>query len=300
MAKIIAPVITVLDQNEKPDYEGNKKVIDFLIEGGLDGILVLGSAGEFPNLNVQDKLEFFRFYAMYTADRVELLAGTGCVSYQDTLTLSRAVCEMGYTAPIVICPYYFHMDQEQIFHYYDRLAKDLGSNFYLYNYPQRSGCNIEPDTVRRLVEANPNIIGMKDSVREPAHTNLVCRAVEGHNFSVYSGFDDQFLQNLTAGGCGNIGGFANIVPELWSDLVRAVNKMDFKRTMALHHLIQKLMPLFEMDKSCSMLFKKLLIHRGLDISGVSVCPFEFISEEVCNRAFVLLDRVLEEYRALYA
>ena len=77
MAKIIAPVVTIFNEEEKPDYAGNKKVIDFLIEGGLDGILVLGSAGEFPDLNEQERLDFFRFYAEYVNGRVELLAGTG-------------------------------------------------------------------------------------------------------------------------------------------------------------------------------------------------------------------------------
>ena len=75
MAKIIAPVVTIFNEEEKPDYAGNKKVIDFLIEGGLDGILVLGSAGEFPDLNEQERLDFFRFYAEYVNGRVELLAG---------------------------------------------------------------------------------------------------------------------------------------------------------------------------------------------------------------------------------
>ena len=74
MAKIIAPVVTIFNEEEKPDYAGNKKVIDFLIEGGLDGILVLGSAGEFPDLNEQERLDFFRFYAEYVNGRVELLA----------------------------------------------------------------------------------------------------------------------------------------------------------------------------------------------------------------------------------
>lgn len=124
MAKIIAPVVTIFNEEEKPDYAGNKKVIDFLIEGGLDGILVLGSAGEFPDLNEQERLDFFRFYAEYVNGRVELLAGTGCIRYADTLALSNAVYELGYT-PMVISPYYFEMDQEKLFVYYDRLAKDV-------------------------------------------------------------------------------------------------------------------------------------------------------------------------------
>lgn len=243
MAKIIAPVVTIFNEEEKPDYAGNKKVIDFLIEGGLDGILVLGSAGEFPDLNEQERLDFFRFYAEYVNGRVELLAGTGCIRYADTLALSNAVYELGYT-PMVISPYYFEMDQEKLFVYYDRLAKDVKGDLYLYNFPPRTGHSIAPETIRRLIDANSNIIGLKDSVSTPGHTNMVCRAVEGKPFTVYSGFDDQFLSNIANnGGGGCIGALSIIVPEIWSSLVKAANEKDFDRTFALYHLIQKLMPI---------------------------------------------------------
>ena len=67
MCRIVTPVVTAFDKNEKPDYEANKKIIDFLIEGGVDGILVLGSSGEFTGMSKEEKYNFFRFYADYTA-----------------------------------------------------------------------------------------------------------------------------------------------------------------------------------------------------------------------------------------
>ena len=298
MAKIIAPVITVFNEQEKPDYEGNKKVIDFLIEGGLDGILVLGSAGEFPDLNERERLEFFKFYAEYVNGRVELLAGTGCISYADTLALSNAVYDLGYT-PMVISPYYFELDQEKLFVYYDRLAKDVKGNLYLYNFPPRTGHSIAPETIRRLIDANPNIIGLKDSVANPGHTNMVCRAVEGKPFTTYSGFDDQFLSNIANnGGGGCIGALSIIVLEIWSSLVSAANGKDFERTFALFHLIQKLMPIYDMDTNCSLILKKLLVHRGLSISDRAVCPFNQMEPAVYQKAEKLLDGVLEEFQTL--
>ncbi len=298
MAKIIAPVVTIFNQEEKPDYAGNKKVIDFLIEGGLDGILVLGSAGEFPDLNEQERLDFFRFYAEYVNGRVELLAGTGCIRYADTLALSNAVYELGYT-PMVISPYYFEMDQEKLFVYYDRLAKDVKGDLYLYNFPPRTGHSIAPETIRRLIDANPNIIGLKDSVSTPGHTNMVCRAVEGKPFTVYSGFDDQFLSNIANnGGGGCIGALSIIVPEIWSSLVKAANERDFDRTFALYHLIQKLMPIYDMDTNCSLILKKLLVHRGLEISDRAVCPFNQMNAAIYQSAADLLDSVLAEYRSI--
>lgn len=194
------PVVTVFDEKEKPDYEGNKKVIDFLIEGGVDGILVLGSSGEFTGLTKQEKHDFFKFYADYTAGRTKLYAGTGSLNFEDTVALSNEVNEMGYEGAMVIGPCYYALDQEKIFVYYDTLAKSIKGNLYIYNFPARSGHSIAPETLKKLVENNTNIKGLKDSVSEPNHTNELMLAVEGHEFEMFSGFDDQFLYNLTSGG----------------------------------------------------------------------------------------------------
>ena len=298
MAKIITPVVTVFNNNEKPDYEGNKKVIDFLIQGGVDGILVLGSAGEFPNLSVDERMDFFKFYAEYVNKRVKLFAGTGCVSFDDTLRLSKSAIELGYT-PMIIGPYYFGIDQEKLFIYYDKLAKSINGEIYLYNFPPRTGHSIGPETIRKLVEANKNIVGLKDSVNEPSHTNMVFRAVEGTKFVTYSGFDNQFLENIgNNGGDGCIGALSNIVPEIWSDLVKSANKKNYNRTQAIFHLIQKLMPIYDMDTNCSLILKKLLVYRGVEINDRAVFPFNQINEEVVCKAKRLLDEVLLEYEAI--
>lgn len=298
MAKIIIPVVTVFGSDGKPDYEANKRVIDFLLSHRVDGILVLGSTGEFTELSVQEKLKFLEFYSAYVNGRVELYAGTGGITFNQTLELSNQVYDIGYRAPLVIGPFYYSMDQEKIFIYYDALAQKLQGNLYIYNYPARSGHSVSAETVRRLVEANPNIIGIKDTVSEPAHTNQLCRAMEGKSFEVFSGFDDQFLYNLAAGGAGSIGGLANVVPDIWSDLIHAANTGDLGRTVALSRLLDQLMPVYEMGSSCSLLFKKLLVHRGVDISPKAIFPFDESDDAAFVTVRVLLDRVLAEYRQM--
>lgn len=298
MCKIVVPVITVFDENEKPDYEANKKVIDFLINGGVDGILVLGSSGEFTGLTKAEKHDFFKFYADYTAGRVKLYAGTGSLNYEDTAALSNEAIEMGYEGAMVIGPSYYGLDQEKIFVYYDKLASDVKGNVYIYNFPARSGHSIEPETLKRLVEKHSNIKGLKDSVSEPNHTNLLLLAVKGHEFEMFSGFDDQFLYNLTSGGVGCIGALSNLVPELWSDLVRSVREKNFDRAMKLSGLTHELMPLYGMDSNFSLLFKKLMIHRGLEISDRAIFPFNQMAESTYKKAEALLDSVLEEYHKI--
>lgn len=296
MYKIITPVVTVFDKNEKPDFEANKKVIDFLVEGGVDGILVLGSTGEFTGLSKKEKYDFFRFYAEYTNQRVELYAGTGSTNFKETVELSNEIYSMGYVAPMVIGPYYYGLDQEKLFVFYDTLAKSLSGDLYVYNFPARTGHSIAPDTMKRLLEENKNIVGLKDSVTEPNHTNLVCRAAKGHPFLSYSGFDDQFLYNISSGGNGCIGGLSNIVPEIWSDLVAAANENDFERTIRLENLIHQLMPLYDMDSNFSLLFKKLMIKRGVDISPQAIFPFNQMDEGIYKKAEELMDLVIAQYR----
>ena len=104
MAKIIVPVVTVFGHDGKPDYEDNKKMIDYLIANHVDGILVLGSTGEFTELSVAEKKDFLSFYANYVNGRVALYAGTGCITFDQTLELSNFVYGAGYKAPLVSRP----------------------------------------------------------------------------------------------------------------------------------------------------------------------------------------------------
>lgn len=298
MCKIVTPVVTAFDQNEKPDYEMNKKIIDFLIAGGVDGILVLGSSGEFTGLTKQEKHDFLKFYIDYVAGRTKLYAGTGSLNFEDTVALSNEAIEMGYEGAMVIGPCYYALDQEKIFIYYDKLAKSVKGNLYIYNFPARSGHSINPDTLKKLVDLNPNIRGLKDSVSEPGHTNLLMIAVEGHEFEMFSGFDDQYLYNLSSGGVGCIGALSNVVPEMWSDLVRATKSKDFDRVMKLSSLIHKLMPLYNMDANFSLLFKKLMKHRGVEISDRAAFPYNQMTEDTYKKAEAILDRALEEYQKM--
>ena len=149
----------------------------------------------------------------------------------DTVALSNEVNEMGYEGAMVIGPCYYALDQEKIFVYYDTLAKSIKGNLYIYNFPARSGHSIAPETLKKLVENNTNIKGLKDSVSEPNHTN-------------------------------------------------------------------ELMPLYDMDSNFSLLFKKLMQHRGVEVLDRAIFPYNQMDEEVYKKAESLMDKVIEEYQNL--
>lgn len=298
MCEIIVPVVTVFDENEKPDFEQNKKVIDFLVEAGVDGILVLGSTGEFTVLDYEDKLQFAKEYYEYTDGRCDLYLGSNCPSFEDTVKLSNEAIKIGYNGVMVIGPYYYGTDDEKMFIYYNELAKQVDGDVYIYNFPDRSGYSISGENYAKLVKENSNIVGLKDSVLDPLHTNRLLRATEGYKTRVYSGFDDQFLYNLSTGGSGCIGGLGNLVPEIWSDLVKSTKEKDFDRTYKLSNLIHKLMPLYDLDANFSHLFKRLMATRGVDISSKSIFPYDQLSDDVFEKGKEVLDKVVQEYEQI--
>lgn len=298
MCEIIVPVVTVFDENEKPDFEENKKVIDFLVDGGVDGILVLGSTGEFTVLDYEDKLQFAKDYYDYTNGRVDLYFGSNCPSFEDTVKLSNEAIKIGYKGVMVIGPYYFGTDDEKMFIYYNELAKKVDGDIYIYNFPARSGYSISGDTYAKLVNENNNIVGLKDSVMDPLHTNRLLRSTEGKNTKVYSGFDDQYLYNLTTGGSGCIGALANLVPDLWADLIKATKEKKFEKVYELSTLIHKLMPLYDLDSNFSHLFKRLMGVRGVDISSKSIFPYNQLSEDIYEKGRKILEDVVQEYEQI--
>ena len=298
MCEIIVPVVTVFDENEKPDFEENKKVIDFLVDGGVDGILVLGSTGEFTVLDYEDKLQFAKDYYDYTNGRVDLYFGSNCPSFEDTVKLSNEAIKIGYKGVMVIGPYYFGTDDEKMFIYYNELAKKVDGDIYIYNFPARSGYSISGETYAKLVKENNNIVGLKDSVMDPLHTNRLLRSTEDKKTKVYSGFDDQFLYNLSTGGAGCIGALSNLVPDLWSDLIKATKEKNFDKVCKLSTLIHKLMPLYDLDSNFSHLFKRLMAVRGVDISSKSIFPYNQLSEEVYEKGKKILEDVIQEYEQI--
>jgi len=298
--KIITPSITVFNNEEKIDESGNKIVIDHLINNGMDGILALGSSGEFTTLSMEEKKEFFKFYYEYTDNRVELYAGTGDLKLENAVELSNYVLDLGYKAAVIVTPYYYGLNQERIYAYYDKLAKNIKGDIFIYNFPARTGNSINKDTLKNLLIENKNIKGLKDSVLDYYHTTALLRELDSDfkYFELYSGYDDQFLINIFNNGAGCIAALSNIVPEIWKDWVRAANNKDFSTLNNIQLCINKLMPLYDLDSNFSLLFKELMKHRGLDINTKSIFPFTPLDEKIIKEAKDLLDLVLKEYKSI--
>jgi 4-hydroxy-tetrahydrodipicolinate synthase len=295
-AEILVPALAILSKDGGIDLDGNRAFLEYLNGFPIDGVVALGSAGEFFSFALQDKKAYLSL--VLKEARGKALCGTGCPAMRETVDLSNWAIDSGAEGVLLIGQTYYPMDQEDVFLYYKGLADRIRGDVYLYNYPARAHMDIAPSTVRRIAEECENVVGMKESVPSFGHTRAVLDEVRGarSGFRVYSGFDDQFLDNTDYGGAGGIGGLANIVPGLWAEWAQSVRAGDREKAAGIKNRIFPLMRLYEMGTKTYGIFKHVLRRRGLSVSTASMFPFADPSEEDILAALSLVEEALGEGR----
>ena len=292
MAKYITPVVTPI-KDGKIDFESCKNLYNHLINGGVDGILILGSIGEFFALTVDQKKELIKYAYEVINDRVELIVGTTAMIYDEIVELSNYCYSIGVKSTMIIPPYYFHFNDEEIYNYYSSLATDLNGNFYLYNFPDRTGYEIPVNVIKNLAINHKNIIGIKDTISGLDHTREIIKAVKNirPDFKIYSGFDDNFLHNVLSGGDGCIAGLSNLYPTLTSKWVESVNSNNLVLANNIQVKVNKLMDIYTVGKPFVPYIKEALHIKGIIASSEATKPMPKVNENQINE----LKKIMEEY-----
>lgn len=272
-ASYITPAVTLLDGEGKPDPAANSRLYEHLIAGGVDGILVLGSIGEFFALPMEQR-RAVALNAIRTIDgRVKLLIGTASMVFEEIIPFSNECLEAGADAVIVISPYYFPLGDEEAFAFFDRVAAGVRGPVYLYNFPARTGYSLSADVVARLALAHPNIVGIKDTIPGMDHTRELIERLKPlrPDFEIYSGFDENLAANVIAGGDGCIAGLSNVYPELCAQAAHAFREGDWARAVTGQRLIQQLFALYAIGGNFIPIMKEGLGLRG--VAQNSRCTF---------------------------
>ena len=226
MAKYITPAVTPFLEDGKIDEKGAAALYEFLVKGGVDGILVFGSIGEFFAVSTEEKKKLISLAIRQINGRIPVIIGTADMILENVISLSNWSLKEGADAVIVVSPYYFKLTPDQIEEYYDRLAREIHGPLYIYNFPDRTGYTIPADVVKTLALRHKNIVGIKDTIPGMDHTRELIQAVKPvrPDFEIYSGFDENFAHNVLAGGDGCIAGLSNFAPSLCHQLAKAANE----------------------------------------------------------------------------
>lgn len=247
---IYTPIITTFNEDGSLDLESNGKLIDYLIENGVNGILFLGSIGEFFTLTHEEKKEYIQFAIKRVNKRAVAMAGTGGTAVDEVIDLTRFAEKEGADAAVVISPYYFKLDEKSLYRYYADVASSVKMPIFLYNFPDRTAVDLSPQLVLRLAKDFTNIVGIKESVDNISHTRKTINLVKPQrpDFSVLSGYDEYFIPNLMAGGDGILSGLTNIAPKYFVEMYKAFLEKDFDAMSALQKKINILMELYDVSQ----------------------------------------------------
>lgn len=218
LGRLITAMVTPFNDDMSVNYDEAAKLAEYVVGTGSDGVLVAGTTGESPTLTDEEKLELFRVVKEAVGDRAKVIAGTGNYCTRESIELTRQAEEIGVDAVLLVCPYYNRPSQEGLYRHFRAVAEATSLPVILYNIPSRTGRNIEPETVLRLANDVPNIVGIKEASGDMKQVAKIC-AEAPDRFAVWSGNDEDTIHILALGGVGVISVASHIVG---SDLKRMI------------------------------------------------------------------------------
>ncbi|MFH1814631.1 MAG: 4-hydroxy-tetrahydrodipicolinate synthase [Pseudomonadota bacterium] len=228
----LVAIVTPMHEDGSLDYPRLRGLIDFHIAQGTDGIVIVGTSGESPTVDVDEHCELIRVTVEQAAGRIPVIAGTGANSTAEAIELALRAKAMGVDACLTVVPYYNKPTQEGLYRHFRAQAEAVDVPFILYNVPGRTVADLANDTTLRLAEI-PNIVGIKDATGNlDRGVELINRAPKG--FALYSGDDASTCAFILMGGHGCISVTANVAPRLMHEMNAAALAADAVKARALN------------------------------------------------------------------
>ena len=193
------------------DYDALGRLIEFQIENGINAIVVMGTTGENATIEPEDQKKVIAYTVQKVAKRVPVIAGTGTNNTEHVLANTKAACEVGADAVLVVTPYYNKATQSGLIQHFTMVADASTVPVIMYNVPGRTGCNLLPKTVAALAE-HPNIVAVKEATGNMAQMVEIMHLC-GDKLDVYSGEDALTVPMMAMGGAGTISVLSNVVPK---------------------------------------------------------------------------------------
>lgn len=211
-------IVTPMKENLDINYDKLDELIEEQIKGGTDAIIICGTTGESATLSEKEHMDAIRFAIERTNKRIPVVAGTGSNSTATAVQLSKEAAEAGADGILLVTPYYNKATQNGLFQHYKTIAEKAKVPAILYNVPSRTGCNLAPATVAKLVKESEYIVGLKEASGDLSQVADLMYLCDG-KLDLYSGNDDQIVPLLAMGGVGVISVLSNIAPKETHDIV---------------------------------------------------------------------------------
>ena len=226
-------LVTPFNTDGSVDYQGLKKLINHLVDGGIDYLVSLGTTGETATLSKDEKKKVWEFTAEINNGRLPLVAGIGGNDTYDVAENIKTFENNKYSAVLSVSPYYSKPTQEGIYQHYKYLSEISEFPIILYNVPGRTGSNMSPETTCRLAHDFKNIIATKEASGSFEQFNSIMRDKPA-DFLLISGDDPIALPMISIGAVGVISVIGNALPKQLSDMVSLCLKGNYAEALPAH------------------------------------------------------------------
>ena len=294
----LVAIVTPMREDGALDVPRLRKLIDWHIAEGTDGVVVVGTTGESPTVDFDEHKELIRVAVEHSRGRIPIIAGTGGNSTAEAIELTASAKNAGATASLSVVPYYNKPTQEGMYRHFRKIAESADIPQILYNVPGRTVADLHNDTVLRLAEV-PGIIGIKDATASIERGSDPLRRAP-RNFAVYGGEDSTALALMLLGGHGVISVTANVAPRLMHEMCAAALVGDVKKARELNF---RLLPLHQQlfVEANPIPVKWALAQMGLiegglrlPLSPLSERCYETVREALADAGIALPLRVVEK------
>jgi 4-hydroxy-tetrahydrodipicolinate synthase len=233
------PIVTPFKNDGAVDYDSYAKLVDFQAKGGSHGIVVTGTTGEPSTLTTDERTELLKVAIAAAGKRIQVVAATGTQNHADTVAMTLAAEKAGADALLIVTPYFIRPPQRGLEAYYIDLCKRTRLPVMIYHIPGRAAVSMTADTIARIAEAAPNLVGIKHAVNDLALVSeLIVRL--GNEFRIHVGLEELSFPMVCLGAHGLMNAVGNLAPGKVAELYEATAAGDLARGKALHYELYEL------------------------------------------------------------
>lgn len=283
---VVPPIVTPVDGHENVDPAGLRRVIDYVLKGGVHGVFVNGSNGEYYGLDFDNQRLAAETAVAQVNGTVPVYVGATANTTRESIRLAKMAEEVGGDVLTVLTPMFIQPSEDELFDHFREIAAATRLPLVVYNNPARTTNSISVKLLERLVKID-QIVGIKNTSMDFSQTMKYIRAAEGRpDFGVFGGIDYYVYATLTHGGVGSVAGTANVAPALVVEIYERWAAGDHAGALAAQ---QRLIPLRDAYGwgSFPVMMKVCLNLLGVDV-GVPIRPIQMPSKEIEDRAKAML------------
>lgn len=281
-------LVTPFNEDETIDYNKLDELIDYHCSNGTDSIVICGTTGESATMTEEEHMECVKFAIDRTKGRLPIIAGTGSNCTRTAIDMSKEAADYGADGLLLVTPYYNKATQNGLIAHYKAVASEAKAPIIMYSVASRTGCNIEPATVARLVKEVDNIVAIKEASGNISQVAKIAELCDG-NVDIYSGNDDQIVPLMSLGAKGVISVLSNVAPKETHDICELFMKGDVEASRKLQ---LRALPLIE------QLFSEvnpIPVKKAMQLMGMDCGPLRMPMTELSPEHTESLAKAMREF-----